>query len=73
MTYFLPDDARRMFEQRAKSNEMSEPPRKGYFRLFNKNETFFVRMVGPDLNRFGWIVETDEPIPSYFKDVLNAT
>lgn len=70
--YFLAEMDRIRFERRAQWSAVSEDPREGMFRLFNKNgwRTTFVRPVEQTPNRYGWIVEADAPLDPYFQHVL---
>ena len=74
MRCFLSERNRQHFEQRAAWSAVSEESREGYFRLFNKNgfRTTFVRIVDQTPNRYGWIVDVDEPVDPYFTHVLIA-
>lgn len=71
MKYRLADRERLSLEQSARWS-CSDDPREGYFRLFNKNgmRTTFVKPIRQIENEAVWIVEADEPIDPYFKNVL---
>lgn len=70
--YFLAERYRLYYERRAEWSFVSEPPREGLFRLFNKNSgrTMFVRPVRQAENRYGWFVEPVGEIDPCFQYVL---
>lgn len=72
MQCYLLDRDRHRFEQRAQRSAVSEAPRAGYFRLFNKNgwRTTFVRPITQRENCAEWVVEVTEPLDPYFRHVL---
>jgi hypothetical protein len=72
MLYRLSDTNRWHFEQRAQWSALSEEPREGYFRLYNKNAgtTLHVKKVGQEPHEMVWLVEFDDVVPEYFKNVL---
>lgn len=74
MTCLLAERDRHLYESRASWSFCSEPPRAGWFRLFNKNalRTTFVRVIGQADTEHGWIVEARAPIDPYFKQVLRV-
>ncbi len=72
MRYLLANKDKLHFEQRAGWSFIAEPTRLGYFRLFNKNAgtTAFVYPIMQVENEMSWVVEAQEPIDPYFKNVL---
>ena len=72
MICFLGELHRLRLEQQAQWSYCSDPPREGYFRLYNKNgeRTTFVRPIEQSANRYGWIVEANEPLDPYFDNIL---
>ncbi len=68
----LADIDRHRFEQAAIHSFISEPPRDDRFRLYNKNgaRTTYVTPLYQRENRAVWVVEVDEPVDPYFRNVL---
>lgn len=69
--YFLSDDEVRWNEERKACSELPEPAKPGHLALYNKNNwtTWHVKAERAE-NRRGWILETSDPVPAYWKPVV---
>jgi hypothetical protein len=71
--YFLPHQEVVWNEERRRWSELAEPAKPGHLALYNKNNwtTWHVKAERDDA-RHGWILETSEPVPAYWKPVVKA-